>query len=38
MKIFQVEALHESKTSNPKGRWWIKADACDVRDGLWESV
>ena len=26
------------KHSNPQGRWWIKADACDVRKGLRESM
>jgi hypothetical protein len=33
-----VKALQDAKASNPNGRWWIKADACDVRDGLRESV
>lgn len=26
------------KKNHPSGRWWIKADACDVRSGLRESV
>ena len=34
----QLEALTKAKQGNPKGRWWIKADACDVRMGLRESV
>ncbi|CAB3998785.1 Hypothetical predicted protein [Paramuricea clavata] len=34
----QLEALTKAKQANPKGRWWIKADACDVRMGLRESV
>jgi hypothetical protein len=33
-----VEALKKAASSNPVGRWWIKADACDVRKGLRESV
>ena len=33
-----MKALQDAKASNPNGRWWIKADACDVRDGLRESV
>ena len=35
---FKVKALQDAKASNPNGRWWIKADACDVREGLRESV
>ncbi len=27
-----------AKHSNENGRWWIKADACDVQDGLRESL
>ena len=34
----QTEALEIGKKSNPHGRWWIKADACDVRKGLRESM
>lgn len=34
----QVEALKQAKETNPQGRWWIKADACDVRKGLRESM
>ena len=30
--------MQQAKASNPEGRWWIKADACDVRCGLHESV
>lgn len=33
-----MEALKKAKESNPQGRWWIKADACDVRKGLRESM
>ena len=33
-----MEALRQAAASNPNGRWWIKADACDVRQGLRESV
>ena len=33
-----MEALRKAAASNPAGRWWIKADACDIRKGLRESV
>ena len=33
-----MEALKQAKESNPQGRWWIKADAFDVRKGLRESM
>lgn len=33
-----MQALKNAHESNPFGRWWIKADACDVRKGLRESV
>ena len=33
-----MEALKQAKETNPQGRWWIKADACDVRKGLRESM
>lgn len=33
-----VKALKNAHESNPCGRWWIKADACDVCKGLRESV
>lgn len=33
-----MNALEKIKKNCPKGRWWIKADACDVRLGLRESV
>ena len=33
-----VEALKKAKECNPQGRCWIKADACDVRKGLRESM
>lgn len=34
----QMQALEKAKQSNPEGRWWIKAEACDVRKGLRESM
>lgn len=34
----QIEALKKAKEGNPSGRWWIKADGCDVRNGLRESM
>ena len=33
-----MQALKKAHEGNPFGRWWIKADACDVRKGLRESV
>ena len=33
-----MQALKKAKESIPDGRWWIKADACDVRKGLRESM
>ena len=33
-----MEALKHAKKSSPDGRWWIKADGCDVRKGLRESI
>ncbi len=33
-----MEALRQAKKSNQDGRWRIKADACDVRSGLRESM
>ena len=33
-----MQALNNAYESNPCGRWWIKADACDVRQDLRESV
>ena len=33
-----MQALKRAHESNPCGRWWIKADACDDRKGLRESV
>ena len=35
---FQIRALTTAKEGNPLGRWWIKADGCDVRNGLRESL
>ena len=34
----QVEALKTAKRRNPNGRWWIKADARDMRAGVMESM
>lgn len=34
----QVEALKSAKRRNPNGRWWIKADARDMRTGVMESM
>lgn len=34
----QVAALRKIRDSNKRGRWWIKADACDLRPGLKESM
>ena len=33
-----MQALKNAHKCNPCGRWWIKADACDVCKGLRESV
>lgn len=33
-----MNALKLAQKSNPTGRWWIKADACDIRQGLRESM
>lgn len=33
-----MQALKKAKQSIPEGRWWIKADACDVQKGLRESM
>lgn len=30
--------MKAAQRSNPSGRWWIKADACDVQKGLMESL
>lgn len=32
-----MEALTKAKESNPQGRWWIEAHACNVRKDLRES-
>ncbi|XP_078667520.1 uncharacterized protein LOC144909356 [Branchiostoma floridae x Branchiostoma belcheri] len=34
----QVTMLSKAHTANPDGRWWIKADACDLKAGLRESL
>lgn len=36
--LFQVGALKKIRNTNKNGRWWIKADACDLRPGLKESM
>jgi hypothetical protein len=33
-----MEALNQAKKRHLNGRWWIKADGCDVRKGLRESL
>ena len=33
-----MEVLKRAQKSNPKSRWWIKADATDMQKGLRESV
>ena len=30
--------LKAAKLRSPKGRWWIKADACDIKSGIRESM
>ena len=30
--------LKAAKLRNPRGRWWIKADACDIKSGIRESM
>ena len=34
----QTKLLKEAHEKYPHGRWWIKADVCDVRKGLCESL
>ena len=36
--VVKVEALKSAKESHQNGRWWVKADACDIRSGLRESM
>ena len=36
--IIKKKLLKEAHERSPKGRWWIKADACDLRKGLCESL
>jgi hypothetical protein len=36
--VFKMESLKAISRRHPKGRWWLKADACDVRIGLRESL
>lgn len=33
-----MKVLKQAENSKPQGRWWIKADACDVRKGSRESM
>ena len=33
-----MKALKQAQESNPTGRWWIKADGCDIRKGSRESM
>ncbi|XP_035694410.1 uncharacterized protein LOC118428452 [Branchiostoma floridae] len=34
----QFTMLSQAHASNPDGRWWVKADACDIKAGLRESL
>lgn len=34
----QVTMLQMAHQQNPNGRWWIKADGCDILKGLCEST
>jgi len=34
----QVEAIKELKKAHPRGRFWLKVDACDIKVALQESV
>ena len=36
--VSQIRSLEVAKERLPKGRWWIKGDAFDVREGLRESL
>ena len=36
--LFKDEALKSAKESSPNARLWVKADACDIRSGLRESM
>ena len=33
-----MEALKKVKEAHPQSQWWIKADGCDIRKGLRESM
>ena len=35
---FQVIALKHLKEAHPNGRFWLKADACDIKSILQQSV
>ena len=34
----QTCVLDEAVTTHPKSWWWLKADGCDINDGLMEST
>lgn len=34
----QIAALDNLKQVDPNGRFWLKLDACDLNDGLFEAV
>lgn len=36
--IMQIQSLKVAKEKNPSGRWWLKGDAFDIREGLRESL
>ena len=40
MHVFyiQIQSLKVAKEKIPNGRWWIKGDAFDIREGLRESL
>ncbi|CAH1247631.1 Hypp7969 [Branchiostoma lanceolatum] len=38
LKTMKVSLLSQAHSSNPDGCWWIKADACDLKQGLRESM
>ena len=35
--LLQIANLDQARIVSPKGRWWIKADAVDITEGLRES-
>ena len=36
--IFKLTAIKQLKEAHPKGRFWLKADACDIKSVLQQSV